>query len=91
MPAANLVVSGILLLGILKFFSGAVVFRDRVRYLDLNDTENQILAKYRQTDRTEYFQCIHTAYFCERIALKLGLDKDALKCAGLYHKKAGSL
>ena len=48
-PAANLVVSGILLLGILKFFSGAVVFRDRVRYLDLNDTENQILAKYRQT------------------------------------------
>ena len=30
-PAANLVVSGILLLGILKFFSGAVVFRDRVQ------------------------------------------------------------
>ena len=90
-PAANLVVSGILLLGILKFFSGAVVFRDRVRYLDLNDTENQILAKYRQTDRTEYFQCIHTAYFCERIALKLGLDKDALKCAGLYHKKGWEL
>lgn len=90
-PAANLVVSGILLLGILKFFSGAVVFRDRVRYLDLNDTENQILAKYRQTDRTEYFQCIHTAYFCERIALRLGLDKDALKCAGLYHKKGWEL
>lgn len=90
-PSANLVVSGILLLGILKIFSGAVVFRDRVRYLDLNDTENQILSEYRQTDRSEYFQCIHTAYFCERIALKLELDKDALKCAGLYHKKGWEL
>ncbi len=58
-PAANLVVSGILLLGILKFFSGAVVFRDRVRYLDLNDTENQILAKYRQTDRMQSHRQYH--------------------------------
>ena len=90
-PAANLIVSGILLLGILKLFSGTVVFKDRVRYLELNDTENRLLSEYRQTDRTEYFQCIHTAYFCERIALKLGLDKEALKCAGLYHKKGWEL
>lgn len=86
-PAANLIVSGILLLGILKIFSGTVVFRDRVKYLELNDTENQVLIKYREEDRSEYFLCVHTAYFCERIANRLELDKDALKCAGLYHRK----
>lgn len=90
-PAANLIVSGILLLGILKIFSGTVVFRDRVNYLELNDTENQVLIKYREEDRSEYFLCVHTAYFCERIANKLELDKDALKCAGLYHKKGWEL
>lgn len=90
-PAANLILSGILLLGILKIFSGTVVFKDRVRYLELNDTENPVLSSYRETDRTEYFLCVHTAYFCERIATKLGLDQDALKCAGLYHKKGWEL
>ncbi len=90
-PAANLIVSGILLLGILKIFSGTVVFKDRVNYLELNDTENQVLVKYREEDRSEYFLCVHTAYFCERIANRLGLDKDALKCAGLYHKKGWEL
>ena len=90
-PAANLIVSGILLLGILKIFSGTVVFKDRVKYLELNDTENQVLVKYREEDRSEYFLCVHTAYFCERIAAKLGLDKDALKCAGLYHKRGWEL
>lgn len=90
-PVANLIVSGILLLGILKIFSGTVVFKDRVNYLELNDTENPVLAKYREEDRTEYFLCVHTAYFCERIAARLELDKDALKCAGLYHKKGWEL
>ena len=90
-PAANLIVSGILLLGILKIFSGTVVFRDRVKYLELNDTENQVLVKYREEDRSEYFLCVHTAYFCERIANKLELDRDALKCAGLYHRKGWDL
>ncbi len=90
-PAANLIVSGILLLGILKIFSGTVVFRDRVKYLELNDTENQVLVKYREEDRSEYFLCVHTAYFCERIANMLELDRDALKCAGLYHRKGWDL
>ena len=90
-PAANLIVSGILLLGILKIFSGTVVFRDRVKYLELNDTENQVLVKYREEDRSEYFLCVHTAYFCERIANKLELGRDALKCAGLYHRKGWDL
>ena len=85
LPAANLLVSWIMLLGILKSFSEKVLYKHRENYLDLNDTENVILADLKQSDRRAYMKSIHTAYFCERIAMKLGLNIEALKCAGYYH------
>lgn len=85
-PAVNIIISCILLVGILKLFSTMVVYRYREKYFELNDTENQLLSHYKERARADYFQCVHTAYFCERIAQKLLLDVDALKCAGYYHK-----
>lgn len=85
LPVANLLVSGIMLLGILKFFSEKVLYRFRESYLDLNDPENEILAALKQQDRQAYMKSIHTAYFCERIAMRLGFNAEALKCAGYYH------
>lgn len=85
-PMANLVVSGLFLIGILKFFFGRVIYQYRDRYLGLNDTENPMLVEYRQNARSEYLCSIHTAYFCERIAARLQLDVDALKCAAYYHR-----
>lgn len=85
-PVANIIISSILLTGCLKLFSAIVVYRYRETYLELNDTENQLLSEWKKTARKEYFQGVHTAYFCERIAGELGLDADALKCAGYYHK-----
>lgn len=85
-PAANMIISSILLLGCLKLFSSMVVYRYREKYLDINDTENPVLTGLRESDRKEYMHCIHTAYFCERIGSRLGLDADALKCAGYYHR-----
>lgn len=90
-PAINLIVSGIMILGILKIFSGKVVYKYRESYLDLNDPENSILGALKQTDRKAYMKSIHTAYFCERIADKLGLDTDALKCAGYYYSMGEAL
>lgn len=90
-PAINLIVSGIMILGILKIFSSKVVYKYRESYLDLNDPENSILGALKQTDRKAYMKSIHTAYFCERIAGKLGLDTDALKCAGYYHSMGEAL
>lgn len=84
-PAANMIVSSVLLLGCLKLFFSKVVYSFREIYLDLNDTENSILAGLRERDRKEYMHCIHTAHFCEQIGGKLGLQTDALKCAGYYH------
>lgn len=85
-PVANMIVSSILLLGCLKLFSSMVVYRYREKYLDINDTENPVLAELRQRDRREYMYGIHMAYFCERIGKRLDLDADALKCAGYYHR-----
>lgn len=85
-PVANILISGILLLGILKLFSSIVIFQYREKYLELNDTENAILVEYRTSSKSDYMHSIHTAYFCERIAIKLSMDIEALKCAGYYHK-----
>lgn len=90
-PAINMIVSGILLLGILKFFSSKVIYKYRESYLDLNDPENAILGALKQTDKKAYMKSIHTAYFCERIAGKLGLNPEALKCAGYYHSMGDAL
>ena len=85
LPVANIFVSGVMLLGILKLFSEKVLYQFRENYLDLNDTENEILAALKQEDRRTYMRSVHTAYFCERIAMKLGFNVDALKCAAYYH------
>lgn len=84
-PAINLIVSGILMLGILKIFFGKVIYKYRENYLDLNDPENEILGTLKQVDKNAYMKSVHTTYFCERIALKLEMNSDALKCAGYYH------
>lgn len=85
-PVVNLILSSVLLLGCMKLFSSMVVYQYREKYLDINDTENPILAELREQNRQEYMYGIHTAYFCERIAMQLKLDVDALKCAAYYHR-----
>ncbi len=85
-PVTNIVISSILLILSLNFFSTLVIYKYRDRYLELNDSENTLLSEYKENARNDYFHSIHTAYFCERIAKKLEFDPDALKCAGYYHK-----
>ena len=85
LPAANLLVSGVLLVGIMKFFSEKVVYRYRVSYLDLYDTENEILTALKQEDKRTYMKGVHTVHFAERIARQLGMNAESLKCAGYYY------
>lgn len=87
-PVVNVIISGILLLVILKLFCSMVIYKHREKYLELNDTENTILAEYRTSSKSDYMHSIHTAYFCERIASKLSLNTEDMKCAGYYHKIA---
>lgn len=85
-PVANMIVSSVLLLGCLKLFFSKVVYRYREIWLEINDTENTVLTELRERDRKEYMHCIHTAHFCESIGGQLGMNADALKCAGYYHR-----
>ena len=85
-PLVNLIVTGLLMMTLLKIYSGRVLYRYHMKYQELNDTENPVLVQMRKTSRGEYFRCIHTTYFCERIAGKLNMDVEALKCAGYYHR-----
>ena len=85
-PVTNMVISSILLIGALKLFFTVVVYRYRGVYLDINDTETAVLAAFKEKARKAYMQCVHTTYFCERIATRLGMDVEAMKCAGYYYR-----
>lgn len=85
-PAANIIINSILLVGGLKLFSSMVVYRYRVNYLEINDTENAALVKFREESREDYFICIHTAHFCDRICKNIDMDANMLKCAAYYHR-----
>ncbi len=90
-PAANIIITAILLLGSLTLFSSMVIYRYRGKYLDINDAEYPALAELRKKDKQTYMHCVHTVYFCERIGKALELDVDALKTAGYYHKMGDDL
>ncbi len=86
LPAANLIVTSLILIEGIRFYSSRVLYELRDLYLYLNDTEHPALVQLREKDRKGYLQSIHTAYFCDRIGKKLGLDTEVLKCAGYYHR-----
>lgn len=85
-PAANIIINSIMLVGGLKLFSSMVVYRYRVNYLEINDTENAALVKFKEESREDYFICIHTAHFCDRICKNIDMDTNMLKCAAYYHR-----
>jgi hypothetical protein len=85
-PFANVVVSSVLLLGIFKLFFAKVLYKDRYIYSDLLNPDGELLSAFKQKDRASYYQCMHTAYFCERIARKLDLYSDPVRTAGYYQK-----
>lgn len=85
-PLLNVLISLILLLILLKCFSALVIFRYRGKYLEINDTEFELMVRLKEKSKEEYYQAVHTAYFCERIANRLSLDTQALKTGGYYHR-----
>lgn len=85
-PAANVIINSIMLVGGLKLFSSMVIYQYRVNYLEINDMENDDLVKFKTESRDDYFICIHTAHFCDLICKKLDMDENMLKCAAYYHR-----
>lgn len=89
-PLINVVVSGILIVVVLKVFSGLYIYRYRVKYLEINDPEFPLQVQLKQEHKNKYYHAMHTAYFCERIATRLNLNAEAAKAAG-YYQHIGAL
>ncbi len=85
-PLMNVIISIVLLLIILKIFSSVVIYRYRDKYMEINDPEFALLAQLKNRSKEEYYQAVHTAYFCDRIAKKLNLDAEAAKACAYYHR-----
>ncbi len=86
LPGVNVIITGIMIFIGIRTYALKVRYKLRDRYQLLNDTEYYLLAATRENDRRTYKILIHTSYFTERIAARLGMNSDALKCAGYYYK-----
>lgn len=89
-PALNVIISLILLLILLKVYSGTEIFKYRIKYLEINDQEFELLVNIKEKDKNAYYRAVHGAYFSERIAQALSLDAAAAKTAA-YYANAGIL
>lgn len=90
-PAANIIINSIMLVGGLKLFSSMVVYQYRVNYLEINDTGNPTLMKFKEESREDYFISIHAAHFCDLICKAIDMDENMLKCAAYYHRMGEEL
>ena len=83
-PIANVFVSILFIVIVLKIFSTQVIYKNRDRYMEINDPECKLLVELKGNNKDEYYKSIHVAYFCDKIAKKLGLDDGAAKAGGYY-------
>lgn len=81
----------VMMIFILYMFVQNIQYRNLGAYARLNDLEGPLLQKFKQESRIEYLRSLHTVYFCDKIAYKLGWNSDAMKCAAHYYKWGSDL
>lgn len=90
LPILNLLLTGLLFVCVLKYFSFAIIHKYRNRYQEINDPEFGLMAEMKKDARDDYFLALHTAYFSERIASSIHADV-ALAKAGAYYHRVGKI
>lgn len=86
LPMINVFISFLAILIFLRSFSTSVVHKYRDRYQEINDPDFELLVRLKEESTEDYFHAIHTAYFCDKIARKIGADHYLAKAGGYYHK-----
>lgn len=84
-PTLNLLVTVILLLVLLKYFSYMIIYKKSDLFMDINDPECALLSELKSVSKEEYYHAVHTAYLCDRIAKRLNMDAAVAKACGYYH------
>lgn len=85
-PVVNIFVTLILMLAVLRLVCAAIIDKEKGEYIDINDQEFYLLAKYKDENPDLYFDAIHTAYFAEKIARARNMDINLAKNGGYYHR-----
>lgn len=81
---ANLLITLILCVVILKGYLRNILERYSDAYSILNEPTNPLLEEFKELQPKEYMLRIHIAYFCERIAKQIGIAAEPIRCATLY-------
>jgi len=84
--AINVFVSFLIMTSILKYVSYHILHKNRDKYQEINDPEYALLTELKKTSQKAYYHAVHTAYFSEKIARKIGADEMLAKAGGYYHK-----
>lgn len=86
LPMINVCISLVALIAFLRIYSSKVVHKYRDRYQEISDPDFILLAKLKEESPKEYYHAVHTAYFCDKIARKIGANFYLAKAGGYYHK-----
>lgn len=85
-PVINIFVTLILVLAVLRFACANIIDKEKDEYIDINDQEFYLLAKYKEENPDLYYDAIHTAYFAEKVARARNMDINLAKNGGYYHR-----
>lgn len=86
LPVMNLLLTGLLFVVVLKYFSTSIIHKFRSRYQEIIDPEYELMAEMKIEAREDYFLALHTAYFSERIANSIHADVALAKAGAYYHR-----
>ena len=84
-PTLNVMINALLMVVFLNWYSQAVVHKQSLKFMELNDQTCPLLIELRDLSEPEYFHAVHTAFFCTRIAEKLEADVHTCRAGGFYH------
>lgn len=80
----NIVLCGLLEIIVLKVFCTTVIFRNRDRYLVINDTEFPVMKDAKEAKKDVYMHAVHTAYLSDKLAEELNINTPKIKTASFY-------
>ena len=84
----NVCITGLCLLVLLKRYSKNVIHHYQDKYQEIIDPEFALLVECKKQNPKAYYQGIHTAYFCDKIAMRMDIDSYLVRALGYYaHKK----
>ncbi len=85
-PVLSLAVNIVAIYAVFRYFSAAVVHRESLLYMTINDQEYSLLVELKKQSLKEYYRAVHTVHFCKRIADKIGLESRVVETGGYYHR-----